>query len=126
MRHTRILVVDDSEPLRDFLKLVFANEGYNVLTARDGLEALGLVEDKDVDVVLSDLMMPGMDGVELFRALRRRRSTIPFIMMSADEMGAEAARDLKSVAFVHKLAGPAEIVAAVSAAADSRVPALAI
>jgi DNA-binding response OmpR family regulator len=111
MRHTLILVVDDDEFIREMLKYILVSEGYDVLTAVDGAAALRLLERQDVDAVLSDLTMPKMDGAALFRTIRRRDSRLPLILMSADDLGEDVARDLKSVAFVHKVAGPDAILA---------------
>jgi CheY-like chemotaxis protein len=69
----RILVVDDDDALRESLELVLAAEGYEVVGARDGASALAALEAAPVDVVLCDLRMPGMDGLELLPQLSRRR-----------------------------------------------------
>lgn len=92
-----ILVVDDEEPVRALLVNVFEEDGYRVLEASNGREALAVLEGEAVDLVLSDVMMPGIDGYELCRQLKARPVTrrIPVILMSARVQwdGAEAGAD---------------------------------
>ncbi|HVU18141.1 MAG TPA: response regulator [Candidatus Didemnitutus sp.] len=68
----RILVVDDDEMLRKLVQRTGLRYGWNVTLASDGLEAARLVMDTRWDVLLTDILMPGMDGVELIRLVRRR------------------------------------------------------
>jgi two-component system response regulator AtoC len=89
----RVLIVDDDESLRESLELVLAAEGFEVVTAGDGSEALGRIEASSFDVVLCDVRMPGMDGIELLPQLVRRVPGSTVIMMSAfgtDELALEA------------------------------------
>jgi DNA-binding NtrC family response regulator len=79
----RILIADDDDALRESLQLVLCAEGYEVLTAPDGAAALALLETQTVDVVLCDLRMPGVDGMELLPQLGRRLPGVPVILMSA-------------------------------------------
>ena len=79
----RVLIVDDDESLRESLELVLAAEGFEVVTAADGVAALGRLEASSFDVVLCDVRMPGMDGIELLPQLVRRLPGTPVIMMSA-------------------------------------------
>ena len=60
-----ILVVDDERSIRDSLKMVLQEEGYEAQTAADGKEAMSLLEQNDYDILITDLKMPGMDGMEL-------------------------------------------------------------
>jgi CheY-like chemotaxis protein len=80
-----LLVVDDHEENRDLLARRLAKLGYRVLVASDGPEALELVESSGPHLILLDIMMPRMSGIEVLRALRRRRTEIelPVIMASA-------------------------------------------
>jgi CheY-like chemotaxis protein len=66
----RILVVDDDDHLRALLSTVLSQEGRAVDTARDGIEAVALLSQNHYDLILSDLVMPGLDGPALYRALR--------------------------------------------------------
>ena len=81
----RILVVDDEQAISQVLHDLLADEGYEVLTAGNGREALVNMADGRPDLVLSDVMMPVMDGAELCRALASdaRYGSIPVVLMSA-------------------------------------------
>ena len=79
---TNILVVDDEEVLQDVLGTLLKREGFRPLAARTGEEALLIAEREPIDLVLLDLMMPGMPGTEVCRQLRAR-SNVPVIMVSA-------------------------------------------
>lgn len=67
----RILVVDDEQPIRDLLSQAFASMDYEVDTAADGQEALDMVAQHGVQLVFMDLKLPGLDGLELCRRIRR-------------------------------------------------------
>ena len=84
-RGTTLLVVDDNESNRDMLSRRLQRKGYRVLTAADGEQALALVADEHVDLVLLDIMMPQMDGWEVLKLLRvdDETSDIPVAMLSA-------------------------------------------
>jgi DNA-binding response OmpR family regulator len=68
-----VLVVDDEPSVREFLAWALSDEGFDVRTAQDGCDALAAVEQEHPDVVLTDLMMPRMNGYELIERLRRER-----------------------------------------------------
>lgn len=78
-----VLVVDDEESMRYFLEKTLRREGWDVLSARDGPEAIALAQKSAVDLVLADVRMPGMDGVALMRALRSFLPRVPFVLMTA-------------------------------------------
>jgi len=80
-----ILVVDDVEENRDILCRRLARDGHSFVTARDGVEALEVMEREPVDVVLLDVMMPRMDGMEVLRRLEGHPDWqhVPVIMISA-------------------------------------------
>jgi CheY-like chemotaxis protein len=78
----RILVIEDNVDLRDYLRLALETQGYQVLTARNGEEALGYLNGHPVDVVLTDIFMPEMDGIETIAALRKLFPDIRVIAMS--------------------------------------------
>ncbi len=79
----RILVVDDKKNIRILLNELLSGMGYLVLQAEDGKEAMGVVEIGPVDLVMTDLKMPQMDGIQLTRAIRRIRPHLPIIVYSA-------------------------------------------
>jgi CheY-like chemotaxis protein len=79
-----VLVVDDEESLRRYLARVMADEGYRVLVAGDGLEALAVLEDSPtrVDLVITDVLMPGMTGTELAAQLAAKPSPPAVLFIS--------------------------------------------
>ena len=79
-----MLVVDDEQTLRDTLEYNLRRDGYRVLTAADGPEALLLAFSELPDLIILDIMLPGMSGFDVCRALRQRMS-VPIIMLSARE-----------------------------------------
>jgi len=76
-------VVDDEEAMRHMLSLILKREGYEVLTAANGKEALSKVESHLFDFILMDVVMPEMDGLELLGAIKDRKVESTVIMMSA-------------------------------------------
>jgi len=83
MKGLHILVVDDDLGLCRSMSEMLAREGCRVETARDGKEALGKLGASHFDLVLSDVVMPGMDGYELYRAVHKRFTNLPVLMMTA-------------------------------------------
>jgi two-component system response regulator AtoC len=79
----RILVVDDEEKMRRLLELTLKNMGHEVTQAADGAEALARFEEAPFDLVLTDLKMPGTDGIQLLRILRERGEEAPVIVLTA-------------------------------------------
>ncbi len=81
----RILVVDDSLSVRKFASILLEQNGYNVLTASNGLEALTVIEDNHVDLIMTDLEMPVMHGYELLKELKRRgiAEIIPSVVLTS-------------------------------------------
>jgi DNA-binding response OmpR family regulator len=78
----RVLVVDDDRPSLKMTAFLLREEGYTVFTADNGQEALRLIDEKTPDLLILDVMMPGMDGWEVTRQLRRA-SNLPIIILSA-------------------------------------------
>jgi len=78
-----VLVVDDEPAVRDSLARTLRFEGYDVLVANDGIGALDAVRDASPDVVILDVMMPRMDGLEACRLLRADQHTLPVLMLTA-------------------------------------------
>jgi two-component system response regulator PilR (NtrC family) len=79
----RILIVDDEQSMREWMRLLFQRDGFDVLTAEDGLKARDLATREYVDVVLTDIRMPGLDGVELLKSLRDLIPDAVVVMMTA-------------------------------------------
>jgi two-component system response regulator (stage 0 sporulation protein F) len=95
----RILIVDDEAPVLEVLSEYFATQGYAVDTASNGAEALAAAERLRPDLVLLDVRMPGMDGVEVLRKLRDLDRQLAVIMVTANEDVALARETLKIGAF---------------------------
>ena len=79
----QILLVDDDKNTRILLTEFLSTMGYRVLEAKDAKEAMKSVEISSIDLVMTDLKMPGMDGIELTRAIRRMEPDLPIIVYSA-------------------------------------------
>ena len=78
-----VLIIDDEKSIRHTLKEILEYENYEVSEAKDGPEGLSLIEQHDYDVVLCDIKMPGMDGIELLEKMGETGKDVPFIMISA-------------------------------------------
>ena len=83
MAQERILVVDDEESMVQFLTVLLRREGYEVMTAASGPQALELLAESSMDAVVTDLKMPGMDGIELLDRIKKLDETLPVIIMTA-------------------------------------------
>jgi two-component system KDP operon response regulator KdpE len=119
----RILVVDDEPPIRRFLRTSLSSQGYNVLEAEDGSEALALVKRNAVDVIVLDLGLPNLNGFEVIERLRADKSQTPIIVLSSrtDEAGKVKALDLGADDYVTKPFGVDELLARIRTALRHRV-----
>jgi DNA-binding NtrC family response regulator len=99
-----ILIVDDEKNIRDGLAEAFALEGYATLTAQDGQEAQNILDDHYVDLVVTDLKMPKVSGMELLQVIKRRWQNIPVIIITAhgDISEAVAAMQYGALEFITK------------------------
>jgi two-component system response regulator PilR (NtrC family) len=79
----RILIVDDEEVLRDVLDVLLRREGFETLTAASGEEALNVLESEEVDLVVLDVMLPGISGIDTLRAIRISNPALPVIVITA-------------------------------------------
>jgi two-component system response regulator MprA len=82
-RQSRVLVVEDDGAVRRAVERALLFEGYNVLTAHDGAEALSVVLNEQVDAIVLDVMMPIVDGLEACRRIRARGDTTPILILTA-------------------------------------------
>jgi len=82
MADTNILIVDDEKEIADLVEIYLVSDGYKVFKASNAQEGLNILENQDIHLVLLDLMMPGMDGIEMCRKIRST-SNIPIIMLTA-------------------------------------------
>jgi DNA-binding response OmpR family regulator len=79
----KILVVDDEEMAVKMVELQLKSEGYEVLTSFDGREAIDIINNEEPDMVISDIMMPYMSGLELLEIVKTEHKNIPVILISA-------------------------------------------
>lgn len=78
----KILIADDEPEIRDLLRLYLEKDGYEIIEAADGMEAMTAINEEKIDLVILDIMMPGIDGYRVLRNLREKNN-IPVIMLSA-------------------------------------------
>lgn len=90
-----VLIVEDEENMVSFIKMELEYEGYNVDVANDGRRAVSLALEKDYDVILLDLMLPGINGIEVCRRIRKEKET-PIIMLTARDSVMDKVTGLKS------------------------------
>jgi two-component system response regulator RegX3 len=113
---TRVLVVEDEESFSDALSYMLRKEGFDVTVAADGNDALEVFERQGADLVLLDLMLPGLPGTEVCRRIRSR-SNVPVIMLTAkgDEIDKVVGLELGADDYVTKPFGSRELVARIRA-----------
>lgn len=86
----KVLVIDDEQSIRTLMAAILEDEGHDVLQAADGLQGLDVLERETPDIVILDIMMPGIDGRETYRRIREQPhlADVPVIMVSAGAYGA--------------------------------------
>jgi len=116
MADKKVMVVDDDAKTVELIRLYLDRDGYRVLTANNGLDALRLARDSCPDLIVLDLMLPDVDGFEVCRVLRRE-SDVPIIMLTARTTDQDklAGLDLGADDYVAKPFSPKELVARVRA-----------
>lgn len=107
-----VLVVDDEDEIRDAIEIYLKNEDIKVLKAKDGIDALMLLEEKDIHLILMDIMMPRMDGIKATFKIRENKN-IPIIMLSAKSEDTDKILGLNVGAddYITKPFNPMELVA---------------
>ncbi len=108
----RILIVDDEKEIRDLIGIYLENEGFSVIKAGNGLEALKILETEDVDLIVLDIMMPKMDGMKACLKIREEKN-MPIIMLSAKSEDMDKILGLTSGAddYLTKPFNPLELIA---------------
>jgi two-component system response regulator VicR len=79
----KVLVVDDEPDTLELIKLVLESAGFEAILVNNGMEALAKIDAEKLDLVLLDIMMPDMDGWDIFRKIRERNTTIPIAILTA-------------------------------------------
>lgn len=92
----KILLVDDEERSLATIKKILTRRGYNVVTANSGQDSLNMLHDFDIHVVILDVKMPGMDGMETLRAIKREFPIVEVIMLTGHGTIESAAEGLKA------------------------------
>ena len=119
-----VLVVDDDPVIQKLLQVNFEMEGYSVLTAGDGLEGLERARSDNPDIIICDIMMPRMDGLEVTRALKGDPATsgIPILLLSAKAQQADVAAGQATGAddYVTKPFDPLDLLQRVANLLESR------
>ncbi len=118
-----MLVVDDEESIRTLVEYNLRQAGYDVLVAEDGQTALSIVAQRGVDLLILDLMLPGLNGLELCKRLRQEQSQIPIIMLTArgEEIDRVLGLEMGADDYVTKPFSPRELVARVRAVLRRKV-----
>lgn len=116
MNNRKVLVVDDEKPISDIIKFNLVKEGFNVITAYDGEEAVAKVKQSQPDLVLLDVMLPKLDGFQVLRKIREHYA-IPVIMLTAKEEEVDKVLGLELGAddYITKPFGMRELIARVKA-----------
>ncbi|MBU0477255.1 sigma-54 dependent transcriptional regulator [bacterium] len=83
MNKASVLIVDDELKIRRILQIMLENENYKTEQAKDGVEALKKMETVDFDLIITDMKMPNMNGIELLEQIQKRNNTVPVIIMTA-------------------------------------------
>jgi two-component system alkaline phosphatase synthesis response regulator PhoP len=114
---SKILVVDDEESILTLLKFNLEKSGFQVITSLDGREALRIIELEKPDLVVLDLMLPGLDGMEVLKTLRQEKNNTPVLMLTAknDELDKILGLELGADDYLTKPFSPREVIARVKA-----------
>lgn len=113
---TKVLLVDDDDELTNLLQEYLSEEGYDVSTASDGRAAIAAATDNSVDLIVLDIMMPRMNGIEVLQRIRKQ-SQIPVLMLTArgDDVDRISGLNLGADDYVPKPCSPGELAARVRA-----------
>jgi CheY-like chemotaxis protein len=119
----KILIVDDDSTVQATIKLLLERAGHSVVVASDGRKGLAIFESGDFDLLLLDIFMPGMDGIETMRLIHQRRPLAPIIVISGNPIFADSGKSpdfltmaikLGAVSSLQKPFKPAALLAAVA------------
>lgn len=113
-----ILIVDDSESIREVVSFTLQNEGHNVLVGNDGVDAQRHLNGESLDLIITDLHMPEMDGIEFIRFVRKTDEyrTIPILFLTTESQTAKKleAKEAGATGWIIKPFVPAKLIAAIN------------
>jgi len=113
-----ILIVDDSESIREVVSFTLENEGYNVLVGVDGQDALKFFDGQEIELLITDLHMPNMDGIDLIKEVRKmdayQRMPILFLTTESQAQKKQDAKDAGATGWIIKPFVPAKLIAAIN------------
>jgi two-component system, chemotaxis family, chemotaxis protein CheY len=113
-----ILIVDDSESIREVVSFTLENEGYKVLVGIDGKDALKFLDGTDIDLIITDLHMPVMDGIDLIKEVRNmeKYQRIPILFLTTESQAAKKmeAKEAGATGWIIKPFVPAKLIAAIN------------
>lgn len=114
MDNKNILVVDDDKEIRDAIEIYLFSEGYNIFKAEDGIEALEVISEKEIHLIILDIMMPKLDGIKTTLKIRKEKN-IPILILSAKSEDSDKimALNLGADDYLTKPFNPLELIARV-------------
>lgn len=114
----KILIVDDSESIREVVSFTLENEGYSIISAVDGKDALTQLDGKHLDLIITDLHMPNMNGIELIKEVRKMDAykRIPILFLTTESQAAKKmeAKEAGATGWIIKPFVPAKLIAAIN------------
>ena len=114
----KILIVDDSESIREVVCFTLENEGYEVLAGCDGKEALKFLDGSEIDLIITDLHMPNMDGIQLIKEIRKidiyKRTPILFLTTESQATKKIEAKEAGATGWIIKPFVPAKLLSAIN------------
>ncbi|MGO1120362.1 response regulator [Rhodovibrionaceae bacterium A322] len=93
----RVLVAEDDDAVRTFVTRALAHRGYEIVAVEDGIQALEALADQDYDLLLTDISMPGLDGISLALKLARDQPNLPILMMTGYSAERQRAHNLEEL-----------------------------
>jgi len=119
-----ILVIDDEMVMRSLITIALQRKGYTVFNVDNPYEAIRYLKESMPDLIVLDVMMPGMDGIKLCRHIRAQASEVPIIVFSAvdDKRSIESAYDAGANIYLHKLQLTDELVDVVNDMLETQTP----
>lgn len=114
----KILIVDDSESIREVVSFTLENEGFEVLIADDGTDALKFLDGREIDMIITDLHMPQMDGITLIKQVRQMEpyTRIPILFLTTESQTSKKmeAKEAGATGWIIKPFVPAKLIAALN------------